>query len=158
VAVEVLNRLATADLIPGRGDIRLLEPEKSALLKIFLPFVVAFLASRMFYGWVNKAGLQSPGFSPTVASILSTPILTFAFYILATRDFIHGSIRNELSRVPYELIWFAPIFLILSPLLAIYLRGGFRRKKTLGIILSGATVACLILEFLWLYVALGHDS
>jgi len=112
----------------------------------------------LFYGWIDKAGLQSPGFSPTVASILSTPILTFAFYILATKDFIRGTIGSELSRVPYELIWFAPIFLILPPLLAIYLRGGFRRKKILGIVLSGATVACLILEFLWLYIALGSDS
>jgi hypothetical protein len=136
----------------------LLESEKLALLEVFLPFVVAFLASRLFYGWIDKAGLQSPGFSPTVASILSTPILTFAFYILATKDFIRGTIGSELSRVPYELIWFAPIFLILPPLLAIYLRGGFRRKKILGIVLSGATVACLILEFLWLYIALGSDS
>jgi hypothetical protein len=42
-----------------------IDPKYVPLLEIFLPFIVAFLASRLFYGWVNKAGLQSAGFSPT---------------------------------------------------------------------------------------------
>lgn len=120
------------------------------LLHIFLPFPVGFLASRLIYGWVNKAGLQSAGFSPTVAAILTTPLLVVAYYILAMTDFIHGSIKNELYRTSFKLVLFGPIILPLSLLLAIYLRGGFRRKKMFGIILCAAAVAVVILEFIGL--------
>jgi hypothetical protein len=125
-----------------------IDTNTAAELRVFLPFVAGFLASRLVYGWVNKADLQSAGFSPTVASIVTAPLLAFAYYILATKDFIHGSISNELHRMLDDLVLFGPIFLVLLPLLAIYLRGGFRRKKMFGIILCAAAVALAILEFL----------
>jgi hypothetical protein len=129
-----------------------IDANTAALMHIFLPIVVGFFGSRLIYGWVNKAGLQSPGFSPTVASILTTPLLAFAYYTLVTKDFIHGSIRNELYRMSFDLVLFGPIILVLSPLLAIYLRGGFRRRKMFGIILCGAALIFVILEFLGIYL------
>jgi hypothetical protein len=41
-----------------------------------------------------------------------------------------------------------------TPLLVIYLRGGFRRKKIFGVIPCAAAVAFVILEFLELYLLL----
>jgi len=125
------------------------------LLHIFLPFPVGFLASRLIYGWVNRAGLQSACFSPTVAAILTTPILVVAYYILAMTDLIHGSIKNELYRTSFNLVLFGPIILPLSLLLAIYLRGGFRKKKIFGIILCAVAVALVILEFLGIGLLFG---
>jgi hypothetical protein len=128
------------------------------LLKVILPFFIAFLVGRVFYGWIDKTSLQSSDFSPTVAAILTTPLLTFSYFLIAARDFVLGNVRSELTRMAIELIWFGPIFLILSPLLVIYLRGRFRGKKLAGIFLSGATFACLVLECVWLYFALGTGS
>jgi len=116
------------------------------LLHIFLPFPVGFLASRLIYGWANRAGLQSAGFSPTVAAILTTPLLVVAYYILAMTDFIHGSIKNELYRTSFKLVLFGPIILPLSLLLAIYLRGGFRRKRCSASFFASV----VILEFIGL--------
>jgi len=129
-----------------------IDANTAALWHVFLPFVVGFIASRMIYGWVNKAGLQSAGFSPTVASILTTPLLAIAYYVLAASDFIHGSIRDEFRRMLPLLVLFAPMLLVQSPLVAIYLRGGFRKEKIFGIILCGVTVALVILEFLGIYL------
>jgi hypothetical protein len=129
-----------------------IDAKRAVLLHVFLPFVVGFVASRLFYGWVNKAGLQSAGFSPTVALILTTPLLAVAYYMLAATDFVHDSIRGDLHRTLALLVLFAPMIFVLSPVLAIYLRGGLRRKKILGIILCGAAIASVILEFLGIHL------
>jgi hypothetical protein len=129
-----------------------IDANTAALWHIFLPIVVGFLASRLIYGWVNKAGLQSAGFSPTVASILTTPLLAIAYYVLAATDFIHGGIRDQFHRMLPLLVLFAPMILVQSPLLAIYLCGGFRKKKIFGIILCAATVALVIFEFFGIYL------
>ncbi|MES2194324.1 MAG: hypothetical protein V4517_07895 [Pseudomonadota bacterium] len=127
-----------------------IDANTAALLHIFSPFVVGGLASRLFYGWIDKAGLQSAGFSPTVASFLTTPLLAISYYTLVTKDFIRGSIGNEFYRMGFDLILFGPVLLVLLPLLAIYLRGGFRRKRIFGIILCVAAVTTVILEYLGL--------
>src|SRR5215212_5578910 len=92
---------------------------------IFLPLVVAFLISRLIYGWIKNAGVQSSSFSPTVASILTAPLLVLTYYLLATKDFIHGNIEIELSRLLAEITIVGPIAPILLLLLVIYLREGF---------------------------------
>jgi hypothetical protein len=131
--------------------------DEAALLHIFLPFIIGFMGSRLIFGWVNRAGLQSAGFSPTVASILSTPILAFAYYALATSGFNYGISGNAFLLMLSSIAIFAPIFLVLPPLLALYLRGRFRqRKKVAGVLLAAAT--CLILEFVWLDYLFGHES
>lgn len=134
-----------------------IDTNTAVLLHIFLPFVVGSLASRLIYGWVNSAGLQSPGFSPTVASILTTPLLACAYYMLLA-GFLPGyfGIEVALYKMGFVLVLFGPLILPLSPLLAIYLRGGFRRKKMFGIILCAAAVAFVILEFLGLYLLADH--
>jgi hypothetical protein len=66
----------------------------AAALRIFLPFVGAFLASRLIYGWISKTGRQSAGFSPTVASILTTPLLAFAYWTGSTRVFMAVDVKD----------------------------------------------------------------
>jgi hypothetical protein len=131
--------------------------DEAALLHIFLPFIVGFLACRLLFGWVNSAGRQSAGFSPTVASILSTPVLAFTYYALVSSGFNYGITGNAFLRMLLSMALFAPIFLVLPPLLALYLRGRFRQpKKVAGVLLAAAT--CLIVEFIWLDYLLGRDS
>lgn len=126
-------------------------------LHILLSFAGAFLASYMIYGWLDKTGRQSAGFSPTVASILTTPILAASYGILITKDFSRGSFGNELTRMLFELFFLGPIFLVLPPLLAIYLRGGFLRIRMAGMMLGAATLICLLLQGLWLDYLLDHS-
>jgi hypothetical protein len=125
-----------------------------ALLHIFLPFVAGFSASWLIYGWISKAGLQSAGFSPTVAAILTTPLLAVAWYILARVDFIHDSIAGSLHGMLAFVFLFAPIILVQPLLLAIYLRGVFRWKKIFWIALCAATVALTIFKFLGIAIFL----
>ena len=130
-----------------------LDAKTAAPLHVFLPFVAGFLASRLIYGWINNAGLQSSGFSPTVASTLTAPLLACDYYILLA-GFFPGYFRIEmmLADMIFVFVLFAPIILPLTPLLSIYLCGGFRRKKIFGTILCAAAVASVIFEFLWLYL------
>jgi hypothetical protein len=72
--------------------------------------------------------------------------------MLVAADFVHDSIRGSFHRMLGLLVLFAPMILVLSPLLAIYLFGGFRRKRMFGIILCAATAAFGIFEFLGLYL------
>jgi hypothetical protein len=130
-----------------------IDTNTAVLLHVFLPFVVGFLASRLIYGWVRKAGVQSAGFSPTVATILTTPLLACAYYALLT-GFLPGyfGMKVALNKMGFVLVLFGPIILPITPLLTIYLRGGFRRKKMFGVVLCAAAVAFVILEFLGLYL------
>jgi hypothetical protein len=128
-------------------------------LVYFLGMTIAFGAGRLFYGWVEKADLQSPGFSPSLASLLTAPIVAFACYVLAfivfgMIDFVNNPIREGLLHsaiflliVVAFLILVAPIIPFSSALLAIYLRGGLRKRVR---ILWGAAASLLVLEFLWL--------
>jgi uncharacterized membrane protein YqaE (UPF0057 family) len=129
---------------------RSINAEEVALLHIFSPFVIGFLASRLFFGWVSRAGFQSVGFSPTVASILTTPILAVCYYLSVIGDFFSGEIRNAMMRLLMSTLFFIPILLILPPLLVLYLRGTFRRRTLTNLALCAATAACLCLEGVWL--------
>jgi hypothetical protein len=129
--------------------------ETAVALHAFMPFIVGFLVSRWIYGQVNKAGLQSAGFSPTVASILTAPLLACAYYYMLLLGLAgYSRIRLILYQMGFVLVCFGPIILPLSPLLVIYLRGGFRRKEIYGVMLCVAAVALVILEFLGLYLTL----
>lgn len=132
--------------------------EVATLLHVSLPFAIGFLASLLFYRWVNRTGMQSAGFSPTVASILSTPIIAVSYFsfiysfvayrFLATNFRVIGS---EMLVGLMRMVFFLPILLILPPLLVFYLRGAFRRRRTISkVLLCTATVASLILQGLWL--------
>jgi hypothetical protein len=111
-----------------------------------LPFPIGLLASRMFYGRAKKVGRQSESFSPTVASILTTPLIAVAYYLLA------GMCYAGLAMLFVGLVLSAPIIVSLSPLLVIYLRGGFRRKRIFGVILAVTSVVVVVLQFVALYV------
>lgn len=124
----------------------------AAALHAFLPFIVGFLASRFIYGWVSKAGLQSAGFSPTVASILTAPLLACGYYYMLLLGLAgYSRIRLILYQLGFVLVGCGPIILPLSSLLVIYLRGGFRSKKIYGVMLCAAAVAFVILDFIVLY-------
>jgi hypothetical protein len=115
--------------------------------------LIAFLASRLIYGWVNRAGLQPAGFSPALASVLTAPILVFVVYSVLLRIFYGTSIGDWLATV-FRLLLIAPIIPVLALLLAVYLRGGFGGKKgTLA--LCAAVVLLLILNCLWFSLAAG---
>lgn len=117
-----------------------------------LLLVGGFIASYFIYVWLNKIGRQFAGFSPTVASLLTAPLLAYSYYIFSTKDFIRGTIERQITRMILELVFlFGPIFLVLSPLLVIYLCGGFPRTRMTGIMLGAASLICLLLEHLWLY-------
>jgi hypothetical protein len=124
------------------------------MLHVVLPFPVAFLASRLFYGRARKAGRQSESFSPTVASILVTPLLAVAYYLLAALHYA------GIAMLLVGLVLSAPIIVPLLPLLVIYLRGGFRRKRIFGVILSATSVVVVAVQFVAFYIfglALGRD-
>jgi hypothetical protein len=119
--------------------------EKTALF-IVMPVPVALLASRLLYGWIKRTGRQSERFSPAVASILTTPLLVMAWYDLAMADVFHMGIVNALIRSGVLLVVFSPIVIPLATLLAIYLLGGFRTKRSFGVLLSATSVAAVILQ------------
>jgi hypothetical protein len=134
------------------------ERDIAAALRIFLPFVGAFLASRLIYGWISKTGRQSADFSPTVASVLTTPLLAFAYLTGSMRVFVAGNMRDLFIMIGKDLVLFGPVFLVLTPLLVTYLRGGFRERRMSGTVLGAAAVGCVILEFVGLYLIFGHTS
>jgi hypothetical protein len=92
------------------------------------------------YLWAKRAGLRSSGFSPTVAAIISTPILVAVYSVVHYR-----------GARQFYLTLLVPIFVILVPLLAIYLAVAARRGRLPSRALLCATVVCcLILQNLWL--------
>lgn len=131
--------------------------DMAAMLGTFLPFVGAFLVSRLIYGWISKAGHQSASFSPNVASFLTTPLLAFAYWIVSERLFMAGNVKDvSVVIIVQDLLLFGPVFLVLVPLLVIYLRGGFREMS--GIVLCAAAVAIVIVEFIGLFLLFAHTS
>src|ERR1700722_5810570 len=143
-----------------------IDPKCVFLLQFFLPFIIAFLLLRVMYSWVNRPSWQAAGFSPTLASILSTPILAlpcFCFFLAqmyVIRYSTIPTIQSVLHALVSSLGIFAPVFLILL-LLAVYLRRVVcERSKVSNILFSAAIVACLILQFLWFYILAdlaGHE-
>ena len=128
------------------------------LYKVILPFVVAFLVSRLLiYSWMGRTASNS-GFSPTVASILSAPILAAIYFSALAAGvgigpaIIYDTSGNIVFRLAFSLFLFwAPILFILAPLLVIYLVMAFRRKKAMSpIVPLVATITCLVLQFFWL--------
>ena len=113
---------------------------------VVMPFPTGLVASRLFYGRIKKAGLQAENFSPTVASMLTTPLLAVAYYIVI------GVHYAGLAMLFVGLVLSAPITVPLLPLLLIYLRGGFRRKGIFGIILAVISVIVVILQFVALFI------
>ena len=113
---------------------------------VVMPFPIGFLASRLLYGRIKKAGRQAESFSPTVASILTTPLLAVAYYILV------GVHYAGPAMLAIGLVLSVPITVPLTPLLVIYLRGGFRRKRIFGIILAIISVVVVILQFAALFI------
>jgi len=81
-----------------------------------------------------------------VASILATPILAVAYYLLVAVYYA------DLTMSLVGLVLCAPILVPLLPLLLIYLRGGFRRKRIYGFILSAISVVVVILWFVGLFI------
>ena len=139
-----------------------LDAQQGPALSLLSAFVTGLLASRLFYGWVNRAGLQSAGFSPTVASILSTPIIAVTyfvvFYSLLAYPFSLNDIGTVLLHTLLLMAFFALILLVLPPLLVFYLRGAFRQRRTISkIFLYAATVSSLFLQGLLLHY-LGQGS
>ena len=122
------------------------------LLHIIAPIPLGLLASRLFYEWVSRAGLQSDGFSPTVATMLTTPLLVVGYYVLATMVYVGG--HQPILLVVLFLVLFAPIIVPLSPLLTIYLRGGLQGK---GVMLSATSVAFVALQVAELWYLSGLD-
>ena len=118
------------------------------LLHVVLPIPLGLLASRLFYGWVNKAGLQSEDFSPTVAMMLTTPLLVVGYYILATMVYAGG--LSPFFLIFLFFVLFAPIIIPLTPLLAIYLHGGFQERRVLLSVASVAFAALQVVEFWYL--------
>jgi accessory gene regulator protein AgrB len=113
---------------------------------VVLPFPIGLVASRLFYGRIKKAGRQGESFSPTVASILTTPLLAFAYHILL------GVHYAGLAMLVIGLVLYAPTIVPLLPLLVIYLRGGFQRKRIFGLIVAVISVVVVILQFAALFV------
>jgi hypothetical protein len=125
---------------------------RGILLRLGLLFVVSFFISRLvIYVWVKRTRCQSPRFSPTAASVMSAPLLVAAFLgviFIRVHDFTLQSIVLEL---PVLALLFAPILLILSPLLAMYLIGACRQQQLpSSALLCATSVACLALQALWL--------
>ena len=137
-----------------------LKPAEAVVLNFFLPFIVAFLVGLLIYAWINKVALQSTGFSPTMASILTTPIVGCVYHGLMTIG--HGfqnTLNNLFLAMILSFVFFAPVYLILTPLLVLYLRRAFLRKTTHSrILISAMTAACLVLQTVWLYFWLNHPS
>ena len=119
--------------------------------------MVGFLASRLLYEWINRAGLQSAGFSPTVASTLTAPLLACVYYaLLVGLSPAYYGIWPLLVKAFAVLVLCAPIILPLSPLLVIYLCGGFRTKKIFGVIVCALAVCFVTAEFIGLYLLASH--
>jgi hypothetical protein len=129
-----------------------IDPKYVVLLEFLSPFVIGFLAVLPIYSWMSKPGWQAADFSPTLASVLSTPILAFPWFcfVLARDDAIHRP--SVLHTITSTMGIFAPVFLILPTLLVIYLRRvTIERSKVSNINFSASVVACLLLQSLWLY-------
>ncbi len=113
---------------------------------VVLPFPIGFAASRLFYGRLKRVGWQGKDFAPTVASILTTPLLAVVYYTLV------GAHYAGAAMLLVALVLSAPTVLPLSPLLLIYLRGGFQRKRISGIILAVISVVVVTVQFAALFV------
>jgi len=113
---------------------------------ILLQILLAFLACRLLYGWLKATGRQSARFSPTVASILTTPLLLVAWYALFMSDVVHFSILHAFIRGAVLLAVSSPIVIPLATLLAIYLLGGLQGRRIFGVILSATSVAVVMLQ------------
>jgi hypothetical protein len=111
---------------------------------VILPFPIGLLASRLSYGRIKSR--QAESFSPAVASILTTPLLAVAYYIMV------GVHYAGPAMLAVGLVLSAPITVPLLPLLLIYLGGGFRRKRIFGIILAVISVVVVTLQFAALFV------
>ena len=113
---------------------------------VVMPFPVGLLASGLFYGRVKTTGRQAESFSPAVAAILTTPLLVVAYYIMV------GVYYAGAAMLGIGLVLSAPITVPLLPLLAVYLRGGFQRKRISGIILAVISVLVVTLQFTALFI------
>jgi len=113
---------------------------------VVMPFPIGFIMSRLFYGRIKSGGRQAESFLPTVAAILTTPLLAVAYYIIV------GAHYAGPAMLVVGLVLSAPITVPLLPLLLIYLRGGFRRKRIFGIILAVISVIVVILQFVALLI------
>ncbi len=138
-----------------------LTADQALLVQFFLPFIIAFMASFLIYGWMWSAGIQSGSFSPGVAAVLSTPIFAFLYHSLFT--IAHVTIntpKNSALRVALSAIFFAPTYIILPPLLILYLRGFFHQGRVyvVRVWLCTATCICQTLQALWLYTLFTHTS
>ena len=101
---------------------------------------------------------QSGNFSPAVASVLTAPLPGFACLIVSPKLQIAASFKDAAIMISGDLIIVGPVFLILTPLLAIYLVGGFRRKKNFGMALCAIAIGCVILQFAGLGLLYGQTS
>jgi hypothetical protein len=113
---------------------------------VIMPFPVGLLASRLFYGRIKAVGRQSESFSPMVASILTMPLLAVAYYIMI------GVRYAGPAMLAVGLVLSAPITVPLLPLLVIYLRGAFQRKRIYGIVLAAISVVVVALQFVTLFI------
>lgn len=124
-------------------------------LNTILLFVILFLVSRLCYGWLKRAGLQSEDFSPALASILTTPILAFACGMLGITDLVGNTILSVLIFLMVAMPILTPAIPVLSVLLIVYLCGGFRGRGKARI-LWVATVSLLIVNYLWIEFVTNH--
>ena len=113
---------------------------------VVMPFPVGLLASSLFYGRVKRDGQQAESFSPAVGAILTTPLLAVAYYLLL------GMYFAGLPMLVVGLVLSAPTTVSLLPLLVIYLRGGFRRKRVFGIVVGVTGAVVVILQFGALFI------
>ena len=113
---------------------------------VVLPFPIGLLASRLFYGRIKSVGRQGENFSPAIASILTTPLLAVAYYVLVGMYYA-GPAMSVIG-----LVLSMPITIPLLPLLVVYLRGGFRRKRIAGFVLAVISVVVVTLQFAALFV------
>ena len=113
---------------------------------VVMPFPIGFMMSRLVYGRIKRVDRQAENFSPMVASMLTTPLLAVAYYIVI------GVHYAGLAMLFVGLVLSAPITVPLLPLLLIYLRGGFRRRRIFGIILAVISVVVVILQFAALFI------
>jgi hypothetical protein len=128
------------------------DPKYVFLLQFFLPLIIAFLPFRLIYSWVSKPGWQAAGSTP----ILALPCFCFflaRMYVIRYPTI--PTIQNVFHALISSIGIFAPVFLILL-LLAVYLRRVVcERSRASNILFSAATVACLLLQFLWFYILAG---
>src|SRR5262249_34584413 len=122
--------------------------EVMALLHVFLPYPIGFLAGWIGYRWLKQAGLQSERFSPVVAAVVTAPLVAVAYYIIATTAFTGGHLGNAIYLIG---MLFSPIMVVLVPLLAVYVGGGLQGRKLFGVALAGMAVVLVISEFVGLY-------